>query len=158
MVSTSKNLQINLPELLSRPERARDKVFTAIMWGVYLYLWAPIVTLFAWLLGFEFGYEIMIRQGEAQNLSGILKDYVIVVLLIFSLVTLWSIGNLLRYGKLQRRHARNDVSSEQMAEFFDIDQETVERLRSTPSVSIEFDTEGRPRIDQYEAKELYLPS
>lgn len=150
MSTTRRNVQIDLPELLTRPQRTRDRVFTAIMWGVYLYLWAPIVTLLAWLLGFEFGYDIMIRQGEAQNLGGILKTYTIAVLLILAVVTIWSLGNLLRYGKLGRRHAQKEVSKQEIAERFKVELADLDRLQSTPSVSIEFDVEGRPIIENFQ--------
>ena len=152
MSSTSDQVHIDAPELLTGQQRTRDTLFTAIMWAVYLYLWVPLVSLFAWLLGFEFAYDIMIRSAGAQDLGGVLIVYGVIILVIFATVAFWSLGNLLRYGKLKRRHAADDLSIKQMAEFFEIGSETVERLRSTPSVSIEFDAEGRPIIDRYEVE------
>jgi biofilm PGA synthesis protein PgaD len=149
MSSASDQIHINAPELLTGPERRRDTIFTAVMWAIYLYLWVPLASLFAWLLGFEFAYDIMIRSGGAQDLSGVLIIYGVIVLAIFAMVAFWSLGNLLRYGKLHRRHATGDLSPERMAEYFKIDPEAVEALRSTQSVSIVFDTEGRPKIEPY---------
>jgi len=149
MSSNGDNVQIDSPELLTRQQRMRDNVFTAVMWAVYLYLWVPLVSLFAWLLGFEFAYDVMIRSGGAQDLGGILFVYGIIVLVIIAMVATWSLGNLLRYGKMRRRHAAAELSIAQMAEFFEVELAAVEQLRSTQSVSIEFDAEGRPAFGRY---------
>ena len=38
---------------VDRRNRARDTVLTLLMWGIYIYLWIPLITMAAWLLGFE---------------------------------------------------------------------------------------------------------
>ena len=142
-------LQIDAPELLSGRERVRDTVFTALMWGIYLYLWVPLVSLFAWVLGFEFAYDVMVRAGGATDLGKIIVFYAVVVAVIFLTVTAWSLGNRWKYGGLHRRHATNPLGTAQMARYFGIDEETVERLRSAPAVSIVFDENGRPVIEPH---------
>ena len=146
MSATSDKVQIDAPELMSGPERTRDTVFTAIMWGVYLYLWVPLISLFAWVLGFEFAYDVMIRLGGAADLGEILIFYGVIVLIIFLVVTAWSLGNRLRYGKLHRRHAGDALSIAEMAHDFGVDECEVERLRTRRSVAIDFDENGRPVI------------
>lgn len=151
MSTTSHQLHINAPELLSGRERARDLVITAIMWSIYLYLWMPLISLFAWLFGFELAYDVMIREGGAQHLGGILLIYALIVVAIFATVSLWSLGNLWRYGKLNRRARAQPTSIEATAEYFDIDTEVIEQLRLTPAVSIDFGTDGHLIIKRYEA-------
>jgi len=150
MSSASQRLYINAPELLTAPERTRDTVFTAIMWGVYLYLWLPLISLFAWLLGFDFAYEVLAREGGLDGIAGILLAYGIIILVILAAVICWSLGNLWRYGKLVRRSATREVSIEEIAEYFDVDSEIVKELQSIPSVSIDFDAEGRMVIERDE--------
>jgi biofilm PGA synthesis protein PgaD len=145
------HLHINAPELLSGRERTRDLVITAIMWSVYLYLWMPLISLFAWLFGFELAYDVMIRDGGVQHLGGVLAIYAGIVMAIFATVSLWSLGNLWRYGKLNRRARAEPTSIEAMAEYFDVDTEVIEQLRLTPAVSIEFGPDGHPVIKRYEA-------
>lgn len=140
------DVHIDAPELMTGQERTRDAVFTALMWGVYLYLWVPLASLFAWWLGFEFAYDVMVRSGGARDLGGVLSVYAVIVVVIFVTVAVWSLGNRFRYGHLTRRHAHDDLPIETMAEHFDLDPEQVERLRETKSVAIEFDDEGRPVI------------
>lgn len=138
--------QIDAPELLTARQRTRDTLFTALMWGVYLYLWVPLVSLFAWLLGFEFAYDVMVRSGGAGDLGDVIVFYAIVVVIIFLTVTAWSLGNRLRYGKLHRRHEHSPVALASMARYFELEDAAVEQLRQMRSASIEFDADGRPRI------------
>lgn len=147
MSVSGSEVHIDAPELLTGPERTRDTIFTAIMWVVYLYLWVPLVSLFAWWLGVEFAYDVMIRMGGARDLDSILAVYGIIVIVIFCTVAFWSLGNRFRYGRMKRRHAHDDLSIDTMAEFFDVEPEKVEWLRETQSVAIEFDPEGRPVIE-----------
>jgi biofilm PGA synthesis protein PgaD len=141
-----KEPQIQAPELLSGPERTRDTVFTALMWVVYMYLWAPLISLLAWLLGFELAYEVMIRTGGANGLGDVLLNYGIAIVSIFVIITVWSMGNKLRYGKLMRRRSVNEITLAPMAEYFGVDVASAARLRSMKLVEIRFDEAGRPQI------------
>ena len=47
MASAPESLHINVPELLSRRRRLSDAFVTGLMWLVYTYLWAPLVSLIA---------------------------------------------------------------------------------------------------------------
>ncbi len=148
--STRDPPQIQAPELLSAPERRRDTLVTALMWVVYLYLWVPLVSLFAWLLGFEFAYDVMIRSGGARGLDKVLITYGISITLILATVAVWSIGNRLRYGRLSRRRSASEVKLEPMAEYFGVDLATGARLRSLKMASISFDSDGRPLVERHE--------
>ena len=151
MSTAGRELHIDAPELLSRRERARDVVITAVMWSIYLYLWMPLISLCAWLFGIEIAYDVMVRSGGAQNLGSVLMIYFGIVFAIFATVTIWSLGNLLRYGKKNRRTRAKPTSIEEMAEYFDIETEIVQQLRLTPSVAIEFTADGHPIIKRHEA-------
>ena len=146
MNSAERDMHIFAPELLSKTERTRDTIFTAIMWAFYLYLWVPLISLFAWLLGFEFAYDIMIRSGGVTHLAKVVWLYGGIVLVIFVVVTVWSLHNRLSYGHLRRRQAHDESSTEQIAGYFKIDARAVERLRSMRSAAIDFDAAGRPVV------------
>ena len=103
MNSAPENLHINVPELLSRRRRFRDAFVTAFMWLVYTYLWAPFVSLIAWLLGFEFAYDVMIRSGGIQGLKNVLSWYGLMLGCIIIVVTSWSLVNRLRFSGRERR-------------------------------------------------------
>ena len=47
MASAPENLHINVPEMLSPRRRLSDAFVTGLMWLVYSYLWAPLISLVA---------------------------------------------------------------------------------------------------------------
>ena len=144
MAVVEKDVCIEAPELLSARERARDTAVTAAMWGLYLYLWVPLASLFAWLLGFEFAYDVMIRAGGARDLGSILLVYVVVIGVIFMVVTTWSLINRARYRALNRRHRERRTSDAAIAAFFGVDPATLPTLRNARCVRLDFDSAGRP--------------
>jgi biofilm PGA synthesis protein PgaD len=142
------DISIDAPELMTRPERTRDAVATALLWAVYVYLWVPLVSLFAWWLGFEFAYDVMVRAGGASSLKNVLVDYSIAVGIIFAVVTLWSFSNRIRFRGLNRRKISAAVSDEELADQFGIDAAQVAHLRQQKIVAIDFDDKGGLRLPE----------
>lgn len=135
---------IQAPELLTARQRARDTVVTAAMWGFYLYLWLPLISLFAWVLGFELAYDIMMRAGGARDLGSILVVYGVIIGVIFVVVTAWSLINRVRYRGLNRRLLGKPVADDVVAGFFEVDPATLGKLRKARRVRLDFDSAGRP--------------
>jgi biofilm PGA synthesis protein PgaD len=144
MAVVEKDICIQAPELLTARERARDTVVTAAMWGLYLYLWVPLISLFAWVLGFELAYDIMIRAGGGQDLGSILVVYAVIIGVIFVVVTAWSLINRVRYRRQNRRHLGRAVSDAAIAGVFGVDPATLPTLRQARRVRLDFDSAGKP--------------
>jgi biofilm PGA synthesis protein PgaD len=144
MAVVDKDVCIQAPELLTARERARDTVVTAAMWGLYLYLWVPLISLFAWVLGVELAYDIMIRAGGARDLGSILVAYGVIIGVIFVVVTAWSLINRVRYRHQNRRHFGRSVSDTAIASFFGVDPALLPTLRRARRVRLEFDAAGKP--------------
>jgi biofilm PGA synthesis protein PgaD len=144
MAVVEKDVCIQAPELLTARERARDTVVTAAMWGLYLYLWVPLISLFAWVLGFELAYDIMMRAGGARDLGAILVVYAVIIGVIFIVVTAWSLTNRVRYRRQNRRQLGRSVSDAAIAGFFGVDPATLPTLRQARRVRLDFDSAGRP--------------
>jgi biofilm PGA synthesis protein PgaD len=148
MAAVDPNTCIDAPGLLTAKQRARDSLITAGMWGAYLYLWVPLISLGAWLLGFEFAYDVMVRAGGARDLVHVLRMFGVAIALIFLVVTVWSYSNRARYRGHNRRHAGPAVSDESLIEYFGIDGPALDRLRATRRVEIDFAADGRPQLAQ----------
>lgn len=146
MVEVPQNMYFSAPEEMTARERARDTLITAILWAVYLYLWVPLVSLLAWALGFEFAYEVMVRAGGASDLLPILLEYAVVVSIIFSAFTIWSVSNRLRYKDLERRTRREPVDDAALASYFRIPQSQIAAMRSRQVIHVSIDEDGRPGI------------
>jgi biofilm PGA synthesis protein PgaD len=146
MVEVPQNMHFEAPEALTPQERARDTLITAVLWGVYLYLWVPLVSLLAWALGFEFAYDVMVRAGGARDLLPILQEYAVVVSIILSAFTIWSVSNRLRFKHLTRRSRRTPVSDQSLSEYFGVSIEQINSMRTHQILRVSFDEEGMPTI------------
>lgn len=142
-------MHFEAPEELSRQDRARDTVITAVLWGIYLYLWVPLVSLLAWALGFEFAYDVMVRAGGARDLLPILLEYAVVVSVILSAFTIWSVSNRLRFRNMTRRTRREPVSDDALSDYFGIPISQIVSMRSHQILRVTFDDEGNPTIQTY---------
>jgi biofilm PGA synthesis protein PgaD len=134
------------PEEMSQRERARDTLITAVLWAVYLYLWVPLVSLLAWAMGFEFAYDVMVRAGGARDLLPILLEYLVVISMIFSAYTIWSVSNRLRFRDLDRRSRRAPVRDDALSDYFQIPVSQIAAMRSRQVIHVSIDEDGRPTI------------
>lgn len=146
MFEQPEDILVTAPEEMTTRERARDALITAILWAAYLYLWVPLVSLLAWAMGFEFAYDVMVRAGGASDLLPILLEYTVVISVIFSAFTIWSVSNRLRFKHLTRRTRRAPVRDEALAEYFRVPVSQIAAMRSRQVLHVSVDENGRPRI------------
>jgi len=121
-----KDVCIDAPELLTGRQQFADTVVTGVMWALYAYLWVPLVSLFAWILGFEFAYDVMIRAGGAAHLRTVLFWYAIAITTIFIFFGMWSLSNLLRFAGHNRRGNFDRIEDQSFMAFFGIEAEELE--------------------------------
>ena len=138
MAAAEEQITIQSPELLTRSRRTGDTMVTGVMWVVYMYLWVPLISLAAWLLGFEFGYDAMVRAGGAAGLQEVLWWYGLVIALIFVALTSWSASNRRRFRHRNRRRASGVIGDEQLRESFGVSTADLERLRYGRVVEVAF--------------------
>lgn len=141
MLATSE-LHIDAPHLLSQRRRLGDTIATGLMWILYSYLWLPLVSLLAWLLGFEFAYDVMVRAGGVDALKAVLWWYGIVLASIFVAVAVWSVVNRRRFANHDRRQNGQGVSDIEMTEYFALQHEELQTMRSARVISLSFDATG----------------
>lgn len=141
MVATSE-LHIDAPHLLSQRQRLGDTIATGLMWILYSYLWLPLVSLLAWLLGFEFAYDVMVRAGGVDALRQVLWWYGIVLASIFVAVAVWSMVNRRRFADHDRRQNGQGVSDTELAGYFALQPEELQTMRSARIMSLRFDATG----------------
>ena len=142
MASAPESLHINVPELLSRRRRLSDAFVTGLMWVVYTYLWAPLVSLIAWLLGFEFAYDVMIRSGGIHGLMRVLFWYGLMLGCIIIVVTGWSLLNRLRFSGRERREGAATVDDHELAGTFGVELSALRELRNARVSSLSLDADG----------------
>lgn len=154
MAEIQENVFIQSPQLLTAAQRARDTFVTGVMWAFYLYLWAPLISLFAWLLGFEFAYDVMIRAGGARGLGPVLIAYGAIVGAIFFAVTAWSLLNRRRFRGRNRRRFARIVTDPELAAHFGVRNHTLHCWQRAKTLRLAFDEDGQPVALELELDEV----
>jgi poly-beta-1,6-N-acetyl-D-glucosamine biosynthesis protein PgaD len=127
---------------IDRGHRTRDTVLTFLMWGIYVYLWVPLITLGAWLVGFERFYEIMITYGGFDVVLELLDWYAVIIITIAACVVSWSAINYGRFHNRERRYAAPVTNTSEISEFFGIARTEVDRIRTSRRLQIDLDEFG----------------
>jgi len=97
-------LIINRPDLKSRPLIFGEGVLTLIFWGFWFYLWLPLISVVAWLLGFRILYSHIMALGGLDEFLVQLNIFSIGIFAASGILALWSFYNLKRYGAYNRRN------------------------------------------------------
>ena len=139
----SRDLLINEPQLQSLHHKLGDTVLTAAMWGIYLYLWLPLVSLVAWLFGIQLFYHELIEAGGYLELLDKIALYATVIPAIFVVIISWSLSNQRRFRGQERRNEVSEISPAEMTAFFDVTTGEFERLRAASRIVIAIDENGR---------------
>lgn len=146
-------LIIESPDLQTLRQRYAFAALTLVFWVIWFYLWIPVISLLAWLLGLEFFYQHMV---VLEGLRGLLDTgvwYALVVVAIGLAFVSWSYFNLLRFRGKDKRRRPPEVPDEEMARFFGIDQADLQHARRARRLVVRYgedgsiagiDVEGRP--------------
>ena len=138
-----KQIIIERPEAQTKKQRLSQNFFTAFFWLLFFYLIRPFLSLFAWLLGFEVFYDVMIEKHGYRHLLDLIGIYLLVILLIGIVIRLWSLYNLKRYGHNEKRKCfPPDLSLQQTAQYFSIQTETLQKWRDSRRIVLHFDDSG----------------
>jgi biofilm PGA synthesis protein PgaD len=127
---------------IGRRQRARDTVLTLLMWGIYIYLWIPLITLGAWLVGFERFYEVVILYGGFDVIMDMLDWYAAVIITISTVIVTWSGINYRRFHNNERRRSAGAASARDLSEFFGVPEKEIERVRKSRRLQIDLDDLG----------------
>jgi len=145
MAGPEPQMIIESPDLMSPRDRARDTLLTTAMWALYAYCWLPLIALIAWLVGFEFAYDVMIRAGGLNDLIDLLGTYATALCVIFLIISMWSRNERRRFHEKDQRRATLVVGDEEVRDAAGIDEATFRLLRHAPSVVLSLDSRGRLR-------------
>lgn len=137
-------LIIDRPELQARHRRVVYSTVTLLAWGLWMYLWLPLVSLLAWWFGVRaFTREFVVPRTDI--LLDTLAIYALVVSALGITLILWSRYNLHRYGPRGRRQAPNQVSDREVSEWFGVPEEQLPSIRSAGSQVVRFHPDGQIR-------------
>jgi len=110
-------LIIERPDLQSRHQRVVSTGMTVVFWGLWVYLWLPLVALLGWAFGIERFYDEMIRLEGLGRVLELLGWYALVITVLAGSLVLWATYNYLRFRGVDRRKAPHPVGLDRVAAF-----------------------------------------
>ena len=134
---------IERPDLQSPRQRTLYGALTLAFWLFWIYLWVPVLALFAWLLGLQQAYEYMIVLGGYQEVIRVLWLYGGVILLLGGGLLIWALYNILRFGGVEKRTAALPITTQEAGRHFGQDPEAVTRWQGGQRLYVSHDPEGR---------------
>lgn len=119
-------------------------VMTTILWLVYAYLWTPLLTLLAWLLGVRLFSEEMLKPANMEYLYE-LWFYFQVLLVLLVIVMGWSTYNVRRFRGVERRKAIQSVTPAEEAMAHEVPLELAMRLKQERMTRVRFGPRANAR-------------
>lgn len=109
--------------------------FTILMWGLWVYLFLPLVSLLLWVIGLPHIYRTVFREDVLQQLLRLLGGVGWMVLVIFIVLRGWGFYNYYVFGKRNRRREYPEVSLEDLSKHFDLSPEEVQVLQDQKEIT-----------------------
>ena len=109
---------INRADLQTVQQRTITGVLTLGFWVFWLYLWLPLLSLFAWWLGLEQAYKYMVVLGGYEEMARLLGLYTVIILVMAGILYGWATYNILRHGGRDRRTTNKAPTLEEIARSF----------------------------------------
>jgi len=118
---------IRKPYAQPRLKRAAWGFVTAAFWGLYIYLWLPLVTLILWLLGVRTAFfELYTRQHQVEPF--LIVAIPAMAALCALLLIGWAEYNRWRFARQDRRSPQDDVRVDEVAQRLGADLALAQRL------------------------------
>lgn len=136
-------LIIESPDLQELRQRYAFAALTFVFWVVWFYLWTPLVSLVAWLFGFELLYDQMILYDGLRALRELLGWYALVIFLLGFSLGSWAWYNMKRFGDRDKRRQAPAVTPSEVAGHFGLPEEDLAAIKAAHRVVISHDDSGR---------------
>lgn len=137
------DLFIHRPHLQQRRRRAMYRTLTAVMWGLYLFLWLPLITLLAWWAAARVGYaEIVPRPMQIDQ--ALFRTVAIAFAVAVVLLIGWAEYNRRRFTDRERRKPIPALDPAETARVLGVPEDLAARMRTTRGGVLRMDDAARP--------------
>ncbi|WP_133479019.1 poly-beta-1,6-N-acetyl-D-glucosamine biosynthesis protein PgaD [Cognatilysobacter segetis] len=117
-------------------------VLTLIAWGLYAYLWLPLLTVLAWVLGIRTSFiELYMRNNRVDNQIFLVIG--VLALVATLLLVGWAEWNRHKYGGQDRRAAPRHVDANDVAESLFAPIDVSQRLTRAKSATLQMGDDSR---------------
>ncbi len=147
------------PDLVPKGRRVLFSGITLLAWGVWSYLFLPLLSLLFWWLGVDL-LRFYVLTLEQAHLVGALQAYGLIIAAAGVVIIGWSKYQGVRFRDHDRRNQIRDVTPEMLCERFQVDRPTLDCLHNEQVVELHLDAQGKilsvvPRLRQL--PEVTLP-
>ncbi|HLA00847.1 MAG TPA: poly-beta-1,6-N-acetyl-D-glucosamine biosynthesis protein PgaD [Thermodesulfovibrionales bacterium] len=125
---------IDKPKLKSFLRKTTELSFTSLMWGLWFYLFLPLLNLVLWVLGIQYFYIEVFELAGYKGLINLLLKAGWVILGVFLILRFWGYYNYWRFGKRERRKSFPSETLEKTVEYFQVSPEQIQDLQSSKEI------------------------
>ncbi len=122
------------PSLKSFLRTITELSITGIVWGLWLYLLSPILSLVLWILGFRYFYVEVIEKVGYKEFFALISKMGWIILVVFVVLRSWGYYNYWRFGKRNKRRSVATSGIDQFAEYFNLHPDKVKELMSKKEI------------------------
>lgn len=134
---------IRKPHRQPRFQRTAWGFVTLAFWGFYFYLWAPLVTVFSWLIGGNMAWQQLYdRQNQIDPF--VLIALPVMLLCAATLLIAWAEYNRARFRGHDRRRPRPLATLHEVAVDLGASPGLAERLAGCKAATLHMDEAARP--------------
>ena len=147
---------INRPDLQSFQQKYGQSLITVLFWVLFFFFMRPLIGMVGWFFGVQLFTDVMIERGGYHALFDLLSWYAGIVVLIGLVLESWSLYNLYRYGRNEKRkHQPQPAQTGEIAAFFQIDPDWLNELQSARKITLKHDAHGRLINSREESDEVW---
>lgn len=158
-------LIIERPELQTRAQRFGSASVTLLCWFLWLYLFLPLLSFVAWVLGATLVYQLMLQNLELAELLQLLSFYGRGILMLSGAYLLWAVVSYLRFRGIERRRVPPPASLELLAASHHLSTLALRRLRAARRMVVSaeelqrmFPPAGAPAVEAAAESEALPPA
>ena len=138
-------LIIDMPNLQTIRQRYASTIITLIFWAFWFYLWLPLISLIAWVLGIDLLYDRMVVKGGFDAFVASLPAYALVIVTMGALLVIWGVYNLQRFRGHERRIRVHPVDTPSIARYFLVDPAQLAEWQQSKNLVVHIDELGMIR-------------
>ncbi len=136
-------LIIESPSLQTLRQRYTYAALTLLFWVFWFYLWIPVISLIAWVLGIETFYDQMVIQAGLEALKELLGFYTTVIMALGGALASWALYNQIRFRGKERRTQQPLAGEDEIARFFALEAALMKRLQQAKFIELDHDEDGQ---------------
>ena len=134
-------LILNKPHLVAPLTKVVSALITVVFWGFFVYLWWPLITLVAGMLGYHTINELT-YAADMLNVRHLTISYALIVMALSGSLLLWAAVEYFRFRNLNRRRWPNAVAVADLATYSSLPESDLQQLQSERRMVAHHDDHG----------------